>query len=156
MGEQTQLLQGLLARLLRGDAQARQELIAASYERLRCLAAVILNQSFPRLKKTPALVDTTDLANDVALKLYEALADVQPRTVPDYFRLAAQRMRWLLLDAARRADRSEERRQQPTPPDCDPNASTADFPASLAALYQQKMPALKSEFRLEVASQYII
>ena len=50
------------------------------------------------------------LANEAAVKVYEALADVRPQSVPDFFRLAAQRMRWLLLDLARRADRSAERR----------------------------------------------
>src|SRR5690349_2018577 len=112
MSDQTVLLQGLIARLLQGDAAARGELINCAYERLRGLAAVILNESFPRLKKAPALVDTTDLANEAAVKLYEALADVQPATVPDFFRLAAQRMRWVLLDLARRADRSEERQRE--------------------------------------------
>ena len=58
------------------------------------------------MKKPPALVDTTDLANEASLKLFEALADVHPETVPDFFRLAAQRMRWLLLDLARRVDRA--------------------------------------------------
>ena len=119
MGEETKLLEGLIARMLQGDSKARHEMIAKSYERLRRLAAVILNESFPRLKKTPALVDATDLANETALKLYEALAEIQPQTVPDFFRLAPQRMRWLLLDVARRADRSEERRRAATQPGSD-------------------------------------
>jgi RNA polymerase sigma factor (TIGR02999 family) len=138
MGEQTSLLQGLLARLLQGEAAARRELINCSYERLRRLAGVILNESFPRLKKGPALLDTTDLANETAVKLYEALAEVKPETVPDFFRLAAQRMRWLLLDLARRADRSEERRREsPSPDSPNPDASSTGLPTTLAALYQQ-------------------
>jgi hypothetical protein len=69
VGEQTIRLQGLIARLHQGDEAARPELIRCAYDRLRRLAAVILNESFPRLKKAPSLVDTTDLANEVALKL---------------------------------------------------------------------------------------
>ncbi len=138
MGEQSSLLQGLLARLLQGDESARRELINHSYERLRCLAAVILNESFPRLKKAPALMDTTDLAHEATLKVYEALADVHPQSVSDYFRLAAQRMRWLLLDLARNADRSEERRRESAGQDnTTPKDSEPVVPESLAALYQQ-------------------
>jgi RNA polymerase sigma-70 factor (ECF subfamily) len=138
MGDQTILLQGLLARMLKGDPGARRELIDGAYERLRRLAAVILNESFPRLKKAPALLDTTDLANEASLKLYEALAEIRPGSVTDFFRLAAQRMRWLLLDLARRADRSEERKRDSPPPEStDPNASDPDLSARLAALYQQ-------------------
>jgi RNA polymerase sigma factor (TIGR02999 family) len=138
MGEQTSLLQGLIARMLQGDAAARRELIQCAYARLRSLAAVVLNQSFPRLKKAPTLVDTTDLANETALKLYDALADVHPQTVPDFFRLAAQRMRWLLLDLAKRADRSEElRRENPGQEVAAPDDSSIGLPATLTALYEQ-------------------
>jgi RNA polymerase sigma-70 factor (ECF subfamily) len=138
MGQQTVMLQGLLARTLQGDEAARRELINCAYERLRRLAAVILNQSFPRLKKAPALVDTSDLANEAALKLYEALAEIRPQTLPDFFRLAAQRMRWLLLDLAKRADRSEERRRaDPGPDNTGAGASETDVPAALVALYEQ-------------------
>ncbi len=138
MGEQTVLLQGLIARLRRGDETARRELISCSYDRLRRLAAVVLNESFPRLKKAPALIDTTDLANEVSLKLYEALADVRPASVQDFLRLAAQRMRWLLLDLARRADRSEERmRESPGAEAVEPDASEKSLPETLSALYKQ-------------------
>jgi RNA polymerase sigma factor (TIGR02999 family) len=137
MGDQTRLIQGLIARLLQGDDGARHELINCAYERLRALAVVLLNESFPRLKKAPALVDTTDLANEAALKLYEALTDIRPQSAADFFRLAAQRMRWLLLDLARRADRFEEhRRETPLPPGQDASSS-GELPATLTALYEQ-------------------
>src|SRR3974377_1737744 len=96
--EQSELLKSLLPRCVGGDEAARREIIDRTYERLRRLAAVILNESFPRLKDTPALLDTTDVTNEAALKLYEALAEIQPATGRDFFRLAAQRIRWLLLD----------------------------------------------------------
>ena len=72
-GDPSAVLQGLLARLAAGDQAARHELIGCAYQRLRCLARVILNESFPRLKKAPVLLDTTDLANEAAVKLYQAL-----------------------------------------------------------------------------------
>jgi hypothetical protein len=91
MGDQSNLIQGLIARLLQGDDGARHELIRCAYERLRALAAVLLNESFPRLKKAPALLDTTDLANEATLKLYDALASVRPQSAADFSRLATQR-----------------------------------------------------------------
>jgi RNA polymerase sigma-70 factor (ECF subfamily) len=131
-------LQGLIARVQQGDEAARRELISCAYDRLRRLAAVILNESFPRLKKAPALVDTTDLANEVSLKLYEALADARPESVHDFLRLAAQRMRWLLLDLARRADRSGERlRESPGSEAVEAESSERSLPETLSALYRQ-------------------
>ncbi len=148
MGDQTILLQGLIARLHRGDDGARRELISCAYDRLRRLAAVILNESFPRLKKAPALLDTTDLVNETALKLYTALAEVQPATVPDFLRLAAQRMRWLLLDLAKRADTSEERlRALALPDNAGPDSADNSLSATLTALYRQieELPANERE-----------
>ena len=58
--DQSVILQGLLTRWLAGAESARLEMIRCAYERLRRLAAVILNQRFPRLKTTPALLETTD------------------------------------------------------------------------------------------------
>ena len=81
------------------------QLIDRAYERLRHLSAAILRKSFPRLKGAPTLVDTTDVADESAFRLYHALAEIRPATVQDFFRLAAQRIRWLLLDLARQADR---------------------------------------------------
>jgi RNA polymerase sigma-70 factor (ECF subfamily) len=104
---QTVVLQQLIDRIQRGDDDARRELIDRTYERLRHLSAVILRKNFPRLRGTPALVDTTDVANESALRLYQVLAEIQPTTVRDFFRLAAQRIRWLLLDLAKQADRGD-------------------------------------------------
>jgi RNA polymerase sigma factor (sigma-70 family) len=103
--DQTAVLQRIIDRMRSGDGEARRELIERAYERLRHLSAVILRRSFPRLKRAPALVDTTDVANESAYRLYQALAEIQPATVRDFFRLAAQKIRWLLLDLAKQVDR---------------------------------------------------
>jgi RNA polymerase sigma factor (sigma-70 family) len=142
---QSTVLSALLARWLQDkDEAARQELIDGAYERLRRLAAVILNESFPRLKGVPALLQTTDVANDAALAMYQVLAEIQPASVPDFFRLAAQRIRWLLLDRAKKIDHTHRHAPETgavteayTPP------SSSDVPASLAALYEQidQLPA---------------
>jgi RNA polymerase sigma-70 factor (ECF subfamily) len=57
--------------------------------------------------------------------------------VPDFFRLAAQRMRWLLLGLARRADRSQERRRAVPHPEAGAGAADSSVPPTLAALYEQ-------------------
>jgi RNA polymerase sigma-70 factor (ECF subfamily) len=135
--DQSAVLQALLARWAQGDQAARQELIGCAYERLRRLAHVILNESFPRLKDAPALLQTTDVANEVALGMYQALAELHPPTVRDFFRLAAQRIRWLLLDRAKQLDR---RRARPTAVPTDTPVAEpddADPPALLTALYDQ-------------------
>ena len=93
--DQTAELQKLIDRVNQGDDAARMVLIDRAYERLRQLSALILRQSFPRLKGAPTLVDTTDVAHESAYRLYHALAEIQPTTVRDFFRLAAQRIRWI-------------------------------------------------------------
>src|ERR1700738_2282770 len=78
-------LQPLLTAAVRGDESARQLLIHHAYERLRCLARMILNADFPRLKAPPALLDTTDVANQTALALFQALDEIRPQTMEDFF-----------------------------------------------------------------------
>jgi RNA polymerase sigma-70 factor, ECF subfamily len=135
---QTAVLQRLIDRMRRGDDEARRELIDRAYERLRHLSAVILRRSFPRLRRAPALVDTTDVANESAYRLYQALAEIQPATVRDFFRLAAKRIRWLLLDLAKQADRAgqhelDARRAAAGHED----SSAAGPPMTLTVLYRQ-------------------
>jgi RNA polymerase sigma-70 factor (ECF subfamily) len=130
---QTVVLQALLARSLRGEEAARQELIGFAYERLRCLARVILNEDFPRLKAPPALLDTTDVVNQAALGMYQALDQIRPATIDDFFRLAAQRIRWLLLDHARKADR-RRRQLLDTPPPKETEAADAPEGGGVSAL----------------------
>src|SRR5580693_5044640 len=100
------VLQGLLAQLAAGDQAARHQLIGCAYQRLRCLARVILNESFPRLKAAPAALETTDVTNEAALGMFQVLAEILPATPQDFFRLAAQRIRWLLIERAKQVDRA--------------------------------------------------
>src|SRR5258707_1392641 len=71
-GNQSEILKGVLARWVQGGGAGGQGLVGGAYERLRRLAHVILNEDFPRLKGAPALLQTTDVANEVALGLYQA------------------------------------------------------------------------------------
>jgi RNA polymerase sigma-70 factor (ECF subfamily) len=101
-GDQTTELQQVIIRLRQGDDTARRELINRAYPRLHRLVAKILGESFPRLKEQPALQNTSDVANEVSMRLYQALEEIQPASVLDFFRLAACRTRWLLLDLAKK------------------------------------------------------
>jgi RNA polymerase sigma-70 factor (ECF subfamily) len=130
-------LQPLLTAAVGGDEPARQQLIHHAYERLRCLARMILNADFPRLKAPPALLDTTDVANQTALALFQALDEIRPRTTEDFFRLAAQRIRWLLLDHAKRGDRAARHLRENAPAAEGGPGQDASGPVILAALYQQ-------------------
>ncbi len=131
------LLQPLLTAAVQGDEAARQLLIHHAYERLRCLARMILNADFPRLKAPPALLDTTDVANQTALALFQALDEIRPRTTEDFFRVAAQRIRWLLLDHAKQTDLRARKRHELAPPRDEAPDREQSGPVILAALYEQ-------------------
>lgn len=137
--EQSEVLQTLLACWLQGnDEGARRRLINGAYERLRRLAAVVLNESFPRLKVAPVLLQTTDVANETALAMYQALGEIRPATMRDFFRLAAQRIRWLLLDHAKKLDHARrQERENAKSSEAYGEVEENDSPAALAALYQQ-------------------
>lgn len=137
--DQTAILQGILTRFLQGDQRARGELIDHAYERLRRLAAVILNEDFPRLKSVPALMQTTEVANDAVLGLYQALHEARPATVRDFFRLAAQRIRWLLLDRAKAAGRLRDELAQLRPPEAE---RTGAGPSPLLEALYSRIEAL--------------
>jgi RNA polymerase sigma factor (sigma-70 family) len=82
------------------DDAARREFLDHAHRRLTLLAAKIFRESFPRLKN---LHDTASIVNEASVRLLQALETVQPGTVRAFFALAAQRIRWILLDLARKA-----------------------------------------------------
>ena len=131
------VLRGLLARVAAGDEAARHELIGCAYQRLRCLARVILNESFPRLKAAPAALETTDVADEAALGMYQVLAEIPLATPRDFFRLAAQRIRWLLLERAKQVDRARRELPDSPAPRAADRPPEDDAPSALEALYQQ-------------------
>jgi RNA polymerase sigma-70 factor (ECF subfamily) len=131
------VLQGLLARVAAGDQAARHELIGCAYQRLRCLARVILNESFPRLKAAPAALETTDVADEAALGIYQVLAEIPPASPRDFFRLAAQRIRWLLMERAKQVDRARRELLDSPAPRAADRPPEDDAPSALEALYQQ-------------------
>src|SRR5262245_42102984 len=90
-------LQALIDRLGQGDAQARRELLERACHRLRRLAARMLNESFPALTRRH---EVDSIVHETWLRLFQALEKAEPRTVADFFRLAAHKIRQVLLDMA--------------------------------------------------------
>jgi RNA polymerase sigma factor (sigma-70 family) len=141
-GDQTTELQQVIIRLRQGDDGARRELINRAYPRLHKLVAKILGESFPRLKEQPALQNTSDVANEVSMRLYQALEEIQPASVLDFFRLAACRTRWLLLDLAKKPGLPLEKNvppeDRPSPGRPGPlDSDSAPEPAAWARLHEQ-------------------
>jgi RNA polymerase sigma-70 factor (ECF subfamily) len=113
----------LLRRLRAGDAAARDLLIDRACDRLRRLSRRLLHD-FGRVRRYE---DTDDVLQSAALRLWRALQDAPPASVPHFFRLAAVQIRRELLDLARR-----HRAAGGPPPDGAEPATTTLEPDRLA------------------------
>src|SRR5215470_16389334 len=98
-------LQALLNRLRQGDREARQLLLERACERLRRLAGRMLHGSFPDLARRH---EVDSIVHETWMRLLQTLEKAQPPTAADFFRLAAHKIRQVLLDMAQ----SERRRAQ--------------------------------------------
>jgi RNA polymerase sigma factor (sigma-70 family) len=96
------VLQSLLDRVRQGDDLARRELLERAHRRLRKLTSRILSDSFPSLRARHELDSVVD---ETWLRLLQALKKVEPPTVADFFRLAAHKVRQVLLDMVDRERR---------------------------------------------------
>jgi RNA polymerase sigma factor (sigma-70 family) len=103
-------LQQLIDRFQPGDPTARRELLERAIDRLRRLAAKMLGDSFPRLQ---ARHDLDSVVNETWIRLSQALEQTAPPTVQDFFRLAAHKIRQVLLDMAKRQARLNRRETLP-------------------------------------------
>jgi RNA polymerase sigma factor (sigma-70 family) len=99
-------LQSLLDRLRQGDRQARREFLEQVCERLRRLAAKILSGSFPNVQ---ARHEVDSVVHETWLRLMQALDKSDPPTVADFFRLAAFKIRQVLLDMAAKQQSADRR-----------------------------------------------
>jgi RNA polymerase sigma-70 factor (ECF subfamily) len=87
-----------LARLRAGDAAARDELVAFAAGRLERLSHGMLRGQFGRVGRW---VDTADVFQDAAVRLWRALAAAAPESPLHFHRLAARLVRLELIDLAR-------------------------------------------------------
>jgi RNA polymerase sigma factor (sigma-70 family) len=104
--DNTTELQTLLDRLRQGDKEARREFLQQVCSRLRRLAAKIFSGSFPNLA---ARHDVDSVVHETWLRLVQALDKADPPTVADFFRLAAHKVRQVLLDMVERQRRVDRR-----------------------------------------------
>jgi RNA polymerase sigma factor (sigma-70 family) len=111
MSDDSLVLQGLLDRMNQGDRAARHELLDRACARLRRLANAMLAGSFPALRGRHEL---DSVVHEAWLRLLQALEQVEPPTVADFFRLAAHKVRQVLLDMADR-QRRRAAREAPAP-----------------------------------------
>jgi RNA polymerase sigma factor (sigma-70 family) len=95
-------LQVLIDRLRQGDRGASRDLLERAHERLCKLARRILSGSFPALRDRH---DLDSVVDETWLRLLQALESSQPPTTEDFFRLAAHKIRHVLLDLAARERR---------------------------------------------------
>jgi RNA polymerase sigma factor (sigma-70 family) len=100
------VLQALLERMNQGDRAARRELLERACERLRRLAGAMLAGSFPALR---AHHELDSVVHEAWLRLLAALEQSEPPTVADFFRLAAHKVRQVLLDLVERHRRRAAR-----------------------------------------------
>jgi RNA polymerase sigma factor (sigma-70 family) len=121
MGDTTIGIQACLARLRDHDASARDELIALACQRLTVLASKLLNR-YERLRR---FEQTDDVAQNAALRLHRALADVQPRDPAEFFGLAALKIRQELQDLTRHYF-GREGQAAPRAPDRSPAHAISD------------------------------
>jgi RNA polymerase sigma-70 factor (ECF subfamily) len=90
---------------LAGDTPADpviRDLLDRAVRRLRLLGATLLHRSYPRLTRPPLNLTSDELLGPVVERLLKALREARPKTVRQFFALAAQHMRWELDDLARR------------------------------------------------------
>jgi RNA polymerase sigma-70 factor (ECF subfamily) len=90
-------IEDLIARLQRGEAAARDELLACAWQRLERLARKMLGD-FPVVRRWDG---TGDVLNEAAMRLCRALQDKPPDDALHFFRLAALQVRRELIDLAR-------------------------------------------------------
>ncbi len=104
-------LQQLIDGFSQGGSDARRELLERAMDRLRRLAAKMLGQSFPALQ---AFHDVDSVVHETWMRLLTALDQTEPQTVQDFFRLAAHKIRQVLLDMVERGRRSSAERPFPS------------------------------------------
>lgn len=98
MNDSSLAYEDLLQRLEQGDPTARTALIERAQDRLRMRVSQMLSR-FPGVRRVHA---TSDVLQEVLLDLSGTLTRITPRDVRHFLGLAGQRIRWKLLDLARR------------------------------------------------------
>jgi RNA polymerase sigma factor (sigma-70 family) len=137
----TESLHDLVSRHQAGDRAALDRLVRRTVGRLERLARKML-RGFPAVR---AREQTGDILQSALLRLTRALRRVTPRSVRDYYRLAAEQIRRELYDLARRYSR----RPAGELGDIDPAEPASDSPDDLLrwAALQEAVERLPTDER---------
>ncbi|MBM4088262.1 MAG: sigma-70 family RNA polymerase sigma factor [Planctomycetes bacterium] len=92
------MIQAILDLERHGDDQSFSALIACSCQRLRKLVHRMLHRQFPDLRRWE---DTDDVLQRSLVRLHGSLRKIQPRSVREFYGLAATQIRWELIDLCR-------------------------------------------------------
>jgi RNA polymerase sigma factor (sigma-70 family) len=138
-------LQGLLDRLRQGDREARRLLLERACERLRRLAGRMLHGSFPEVARRH---EVDSVVHETWVRLLQALDKTEPPTVADFFRLAAHKVRQVLLDMAQ----GERRRAQREVLGLSGVDSDGPAPSAASTTHDPARLALWTEFHEKVAT----
>jgi RNA polymerase sigma factor (sigma-70 family) len=108
-GETTAAIQRYLTELGRPDGEqpteaAIRDVLAAATARLQLLCSAMLYRSYPRLTRPPLNLEVDEMLGAVVERLIQAMRNVRPSNVRQFFALANQHMRWELNDLARHLD----------------------------------------------------
>jgi RNA polymerase sigma-70 factor (ECF subfamily) len=149
----TARIQAWIERLELGDESALHELLESQHDRFVALARKML-RDFPRVRRTE---ETGGVVNEAVARLIPALREMTRdgrirrdgsfHSI-DLLRLAAQQMRWALLDLARKCRRSGGNdgaiSLADAPPDAEPSDGGSFNPAQLAEWteFHQQVEAL--------------
>jgi RNA polymerase sigma factor (sigma-70 family) len=144
--EATANLQMLIDRMRQGDRQARRELLERAHGRLQKLAARLMFSSFPALRGSH---DLDSVVNETWLRLVQALEKAEPPTVADFFRLAAFKVRQVLLDMIDRQRRHSAREGAGLD---DPSSTTSQTGDPADQTYDPARLALWTELHEKVAA----
>lgn len=88
----------LVGRLRNGCDDARSDLIAYSYDKLRNVASRIMGKAFTRLRRWE---QTDDVLQNAQIRLHRALATYAPESSASFYNLAAKLIRRELQDLTR-------------------------------------------------------
>ncbi|MCC9608308.1 sigma-70 family RNA polymerase sigma factor [Blastopirellula sp. JC732] len=98
MSERTELIENRIQKLKRGDSEARNELLQLAEDRLVAMTRKI-KRDFPDLGRW---IDTNDVFQQAAIRLLRSLDAVELNDARHFFRLAAQKIRFELIDLMRK------------------------------------------------------
>ena len=126
-----------------GDLAARRKLLEHAYDRLCRLAGKMLAESFPMLQNRH---EVNSIVHETWLKLDQALDKTQPPSVADFFRLAAFKIRQVLLDMVDRYRKASQRERFGLAQ----GLGSGDFPSHGNTTYDPRKLAEWTEFHHRV------